>query len=76
MQQITLRAAAKLNMTLDITGVRPDGYHLLQMVMQTVSLYDTLTLRREERISPLRPPPQPGQSRLAGGRSLFCPYRR
>ena len=51
MQQITLRAAAKLNMTLDITGVRPDGYHLLQMVMQTVSLYDTLTLRREERIS-------------------------
>lgn len=51
MEQITLRAAAKLNMTLDITGVRPDGYHLLQMVMQTVSLYDTLTLRRAERIS-------------------------
>lgn len=51
MQQITLRAAAKLNMTLDITGVRPDGYHLLQMVMQTVSLYDTLTLRRAEQIS-------------------------
>lgn len=51
METITLRAAAKLNLTLDITGVRPDGYHLLQMVMQTVSLYDTLTLRKAEQIS-------------------------
>lgn len=37
-------AAAKLNLTLDILGRRPDGYHLLDMVMQTVSIYDTLML--------------------------------
>ena len=51
MNQITLHAAAKLNFTLDITGIRPDGYHLLQMVMQTVSLYDTVTIRKADEIS-------------------------
>lgn len=51
MNQIILHAAAKLNFTLDITGLRPDGYHLLQMVMQTVSLYDTVTIRKADEIS-------------------------
>ncbi|MGI5893995.1 MAG: 4-(cytidine 5'-diphospho)-2-C-methyl-D-erythritol kinase [Candidatus Merdivicinus sp.] len=51
MNQITLRAAAKLNFTLDITGLRSDGYHLLQMVMQTVSLYDTVDIRKADQIS-------------------------
>ncbi|HBN81476.1 MAG TPA: 4-(cytidine 5'-diphospho)-2-C-methyl-D-erythritol kinase, partial [Ruminococcaceae bacterium] len=37
-------AAAKLNLTLDILGRRDDGYHLLDMVMQSVSIYDTLDL--------------------------------
>lgn len=41
---IIVYAAAKLNLTLDILGRRPDGYHLLDMVMQTVSIYDTLML--------------------------------
>lgn len=51
MNQITLRAAAKLNFTLDITGIRPDGYHLLQMVMQTVSVYDLITIQKADKIS-------------------------
>ena len=37
-------ACAKLNLYLDITGVRADGYHLLDMVMQSVSLADKVTL--------------------------------
>ena len=37
-------APAKLNLTLDILGRREDGYHLLDMVMQSVSIYDTLLL--------------------------------
>ena len=37
-------AAAKLNLTLDILSRRDDGYHLLDMVMQSVSIYDTLDL--------------------------------
>lgn len=39
---------AKINLTLDITGRRADGYHLLRMVMQSVSLSDRLTLTAAE----------------------------
>lgn len=37
-------AHAKLNLTLDVLGRRPDGYHDLRMVMQSVALADVLTL--------------------------------
>ena len=37
-----VKAPAKINLTLDIVGKRPDGYHDVAMVMQTVSLYDTV----------------------------------
>ena len=37
-------APAKINLVLDILGRRPDGYHEMRMVMQTVSLCDTVTL--------------------------------
>ena len=44
MTSITLPAYAKLNLTLDILRRREDGYHDLQMVMQTVSLHDDVTV--------------------------------
>lgn len=37
-------ACAKLNLTLDILGRRPDGYHDLRMVMQSIDLQDTVSL--------------------------------
>lgn len=40
---VTVKAPAKLNLTLDVIGVREDGYHLLESIMQTVDRYDTLT---------------------------------
>ena len=40
--KVTVKAPAKINLTLDIIGRRPDGYHDVSMVMQTVSLYDTV----------------------------------
>lgn len=45
-----VRAYAKINLTLDVSGRRADGYHELATVMQTVDLYDTicLTERMEE----------------------------
>ena len=39
-----LEARAKINWSLDITGLREDGYHLMDMLMQPVELADTLTL--------------------------------
>ena len=44
--KITLSAPAKINLTLAITGIREDGYHLLESVMQTVSLSDTVTVEK------------------------------
>lgn len=41
---ITIAAPAKINLFLEITGKRNDGYHLLSMVMQTVGLYDDVTV--------------------------------
>lgn len=41
-------AYAKVNLSLLITGIREDGYHLLDTVMQTVSLYDTITIYKND----------------------------
>lgn len=41
---MVIDARAKINWTLDIIGVREDGYHLMDMLMQPVSLSDTVTL--------------------------------
>ncbi len=43
-----LYARAKINLSLDVTGIREDGYHLVKMVMQNVDVYDILTLERTE----------------------------
>lgn len=41
---ITVKAPAKINLTLDVTGRRPNGYHDLQMIMQTIDIYDEITI--------------------------------
>lgn len=46
MNQITERAYAKINLALDVLRRRPDGYHDVRMVMQTVHLYDKLTISK------------------------------
>lgn len=44
MEQIVLKAFAKINLCLDITGLREDGYHELDTIMQSVDLYDTVSV--------------------------------
>ncbi|MBQ3054673.1 MAG: 4-(cytidine 5'-diphospho)-2-C-methyl-D-erythritol kinase [Oscillospiraceae bacterium] len=46
MSPVFEKAYAKLNLTLDVIGKREDGYHDLDMIMQTVSLSDTVSVRR------------------------------
>lgn len=59
---IRIHANAKINWSLDITGQRPDGYHLMDMLMQPVTLHDVVTLDSADALtlttsgSPLLPP--------------------
>ena len=46
MDQIRLKANGKINIGLDVTGKRPDGYHLVKMILQTVDLYDDVLVRK------------------------------
>ncbi len=49
MREIRLKARAKINLTLDVTGKREDGYHLLETIMQTVALYDGIYMKKLEK---------------------------
>ena len=44
MKTNVVRSYAKINVCLDITGVREDGYHLLDMVMLPIELHDTMLI--------------------------------
>ncbi|MDO4292458.1 MAG: 4-(cytidine 5'-diphospho)-2-C-methyl-D-erythritol kinase [Eubacteriales bacterium] len=46
METIQLRAYAKINLGLDVLRRRPDGYHEVRMVMQTVGIWDELEFER------------------------------
>ena len=43
-----VRSYAKINLTLDVLGKRPNGYHDVKMIMQTVSLYDLVLVDRTD----------------------------
>lgn len=43
-----LRAMAKINLGLDVVRRRPDGYHEVRMIMQTIHLYDVIELQQRE----------------------------
>ena len=48
MPAVTVLAPAKINLTLDVGGRRPDGYHEVDTVMQTVDLCDRVTVERTD----------------------------
>ena len=48
---VTVLAPAKLNLALDVVGLLPNGYHALDMTMQTITLYERVMLRRSAGLS-------------------------
>ena len=46
---VKLRARAKINLSIDIKGIFEDGYHDLEMVMQSVNLSDYIIIRKADR---------------------------
>ena len=48
MKTVTQKGYAKINLHLDITGRTTDGYHLVETVMQSISLCDEITLTKRE----------------------------
>lgn len=46
MDCIYMKARAKINLALDVLSKRPDGYHEMKMVMQTLRLYDGIYIKR------------------------------
>lgn len=51
MNRVTEQAYAKINLTLGVRAKRADGYHELDMLMQTVSLQDTVTVLRAHEVT-------------------------
>ena len=49
--RLTTQAYAKINWALDILGVRGDGFHELDMIMQSIELHDTLTFESADELS-------------------------
>ena len=45
---ILINCNAKLNLSLDVTGKRPDGYHTLESIFQSVSVYDSIKISAQE----------------------------
>ena len=44
MKTLTIKAPAKINLTLEVVGRRPDGFHEIKSVMQTIGLNDSLRI--------------------------------
>ncbi|WP_195940730.1 4-(cytidine 5'-diphospho)-2-C-methyl-D-erythritol kinase [Romboutsia sp. 1001713B170131_170501_G6] len=46
MNSIELKSRAKINLSIDVLGKRDDGYHLVEMIMQTIDLYDVIKIKQ------------------------------
>lgn len=48
MNSIKLKSRAKINLSIDVLGKRQDGYHLVEMIMQTIDLYDLIEVKERQ----------------------------
>jgi 4-diphosphocytidyl-2-C-methyl-D-erythritol kinase len=47
---LTVKALAKINLTLEVLAERPDGFHEIRSVIQTINLYDSLRFRLSKKL--------------------------
>ena len=77
-EKVTVQAPGKVNLTLEVLGKREDGYHEIASVMQTISLFDTLTFLPSDEIKVLteiRRPGDAGQPGLSSGHAPQGDFR-
>ena len=48
MNSLKLKSRAKVNLSIDVLGKRQDGYHLVEMIMQTIDLYDLIEINEKD----------------------------
>ena len=48
MDSIKVKTSAKINLSLDVVGRKPDGYHLIESIFQSVNIYDIITVSKIE----------------------------
>ena len=76
---ITVEAPAKLNLSLDVTGRLPDGYHAMKMIMSSVCLADEVSIRltadrQISAVSGLSYIPSDGQNLASRAARLFLDH--
>ncbi|WP_099191695.1 4-(cytidine 5'-diphospho)-2-C-methyl-D-erythritol kinase [Tepidibacter mesophilus] len=49
MKSLNLKCRAKINLSIDVLGKREDDYHLVEMIMQTIDLYDNVNIEEIDR---------------------------
>lgn len=49
MDELTLLMPGKINLSIDVTGKLENGYHTVEMIMQSIALYDRVTVQKKER---------------------------
>ena len=54
MDIVNVNANAKVNLSIDVLGRRDDGYHLVNMIMQSIPLYDRIVIYKEDAVHSLR----------------------
>ena len=48
MNELKIKAYAKINLGLDVIGRLENGYHEVRMIMQTVGIYDELSFEKQD----------------------------
>jgi len=72
--KLTLRAPAKINLTLEVLSKRNDGYHEIRSVIQTIDLSDVITIEDSDGLSFQSTVKEwdAGQSLISKALTLFC----